>query len=795
MILRELRFAIRGLGKAPGFTAGTIVMLALGMTLCTTALVVVKAYLLSGMPYPAADRLFWIRYAVPGQQGPRDMEKLDWTSLNDVLEHPVAWDLDMFYLLGGSGAESAPGAWVTPGFVQGLGIAPALGHGFTEDAFREGGPNQVLISHRLWASRFGLDPAITGRTFSAYVSDRPNEAESFTIVGVLPETFWHINPYTEVLAPLRAPSFPYMARLRAGVSASDAAARITQLVRSGAVAVPEGWTATLESAANAHVAAIRPTLRTISIGAAMVFLVACANVAGLLLVRANRRGREIAVRAALGAGRAALARMLLLEGLVLAAAASGASLLLTYLLMGPLAPAAQQQLGRSAPGGTAAFTIDLTVLLFTVAVGACTAVVCSLVPLGATFRPQPLGSLGTRAATEGPRSRRFRSALIAVEIAASLSLLAGSALMLRSVARMLEVDLGFSAEQVLNASVTLRQNRYPDAASRGAAFERMVTALEEMPVIQTAALSNAWPVQQPTLIEVQAAGVPSSAARAAIHGVTDAYFETMSIPLIAGRGLSDRDRAGSEPVAVISSALARRLWPDGAAIGSGVAVPQARERGEPVTVTRRIVGIVADVRQGPGDEELADVYVPMLQAPTRFAFVLAKTHGDPALALPAVRETFRSIDPELSLDRARGMQGLVDALTARPRFMTILLGSLAAVAALLALAGVYGVVAYAVRQREREIAVRLAVGASPAQVVGLFVREGGIVVGAGLALGIVITLAATRVIASELFGVSPRDPAALGAAILAFGLAGLVAVWAPARRAAHTDPAVALRAD
>ncbi len=796
MIPRELRFALRSLLQARGFTVGVIAVLALGLTLCTTAMVVVKAYLLSGMPYPAAERLYWIRYAAPGQPGPSEMEKLDWTSLDDVLEHPVAWDLDMFYLLGGQGAESAPGAWVTPGFVRGLGIAPAFGPGFDDAAFRPGGPNLALISHRLWVNRFGRDPAVVGRRFDAYVSDRPNEAESFTIAGVLPEGFWHINPYTDILAPLRAPTFPYLARLRPGVTPADAAAQISALVRAGGGTLPDGWAVTLESAHDAHVAQLRPTLRAVSIAAGLVLLVGCANVAGLLLVRSTRRQREIAVRAALGAGRGAIARMLLLEGLLLAATASVLALALTYGIVEWLAPAAQQQLGRSAPGGTTAFSIDLAVLAFAAAVGAGTAVLCSLVPLAAALRPQLLGALGgnSRTATEGPRSRRIRSALIALEIAASLTLLAGSVLMLRSVGRMVDVDLGFEATHVLNASLTLRQNRYPDAPSRAAVFERMTAALASMRAVRAAALTNAWPVQQPGLVPVERTAAGAS-AQASLHGVTASYFETLSIALIAGRPFTAADRSGSEPVAIISASLARTLWPEGTAIGAILNVPQARDGGEPLPVTRRVVGIASDVRQGPADQETADVYVPMLQAPTRFAFALVRTHGDPAASLPAVRETFRSIDPELSLDRARDMQGLVDALTARPRFLATLLGSLASVAALLALAGVYGVVAYAVRQREREIAVRLAVGASPQQVVGLFLRQGAAIILAGLAVGTGLTLASSRVIASELFGVSARDPLALLTAVVAFGAAGLLAVWSPARRAAHTDPAAALRTE
>jgi hypothetical protein len=227
----EIRLATRALLKARGFTVTAVATLGLGMALCSIAMVVVNAYLLTELPYPMADRLHWIRYGAQGQPQPRDMESLDWRSLDDVIEHPVAWDLDMFYLLGGEHAETAPGAWITRGFAEGFGIQPALGRGFDESAFAPGGENVVMISHQLWTTRFGSDPNVIGRTFTAYVSDRPDEAERFAIIGVLPSQFWHVNPYTDILAPLRAPTYPYMARLRPGVSAAAAAARVTSLVR------------------------------------------------------------------------------------------------------------------------------------------------------------------------------------------------------------------------------------------------------------------------------------------------------------------------------------------------------------------------------------------------------------------------------------------------------------------------------------------------------------------------------------------------------------------------------------
>ena len=726
------------------------------------------------------------------------MAALDWRSLDDVIEHPIAWDLDAFYMLGGEHVEMMPGAWVTEGFVRGLGIQPALGRGFDADAFAPGAPNVVLISDRLWVSRFGADPNIVGRTFTAYVSDRPDEAEHFTIIGVMPRGFWHINPYTEILTPLRAPTYPYMARLRAGVTPTDAASRITALVTGGASTVPQNWAASVVSAHANHVQAVRPVLRAVSGAAALVLLVGCANVACLLLVRATRRQKEMAVRVALGAGRGAIARMLLAEGILIAGTASLLALLLTRLTLDAIAPTIQLQLGRSAPGGLPAFAISLRTLAVTAGIAFATAVLCAVVPLVTALGAPVAGRLqtGSRTMTEGTSSQRIRAGLIAVQVALSLTLLCGSALMLRSVLSLVRIDLGFDAERVLNSSITLRQNRYPDETTRAAVFERLIAGVRGIAGVEAVGLTTAWPVQQPTAQAIERRdGSARTTVRAAIQGVSDGYFTTLAIPTRGGRTFTAADRLGSAPVAIVSEALARQLWPDGRAIGQRIAVPQGQTNGPPVPIDREVVGVVGNVRQGATDVDLADLYVPMLQTPTRFAFVLVRTAGGPASWLTSVRSAVRDVDPELAVDRAQPLQLAVDAVTARPRFLTSLLGGFAAIAALLALVGVYGVIAYAVRQREREIAVRLAIGADPARITGLFVRQGAIILLAGLALGSVGVMAAGRLIESQLFGVTPRDPLALAVAVAAFAGAGLFAIWWPSRRAGSLDPAVALRAE
>lgn len=800
----DLRHAVRSLMHARGFTASVVMILGLGLTLSTTAMVVVNAYLFSNLPYPSADRLYQVRYAVPGQDAPRRMETLDWNSLADVVEHPVAWDLDAFYLLGGENAEMVPGAWVTPGFVEALGIRPAIGRGFDASAFHAGSNNVALISHRLWQTRFGGDPGAIGRTFTAYVSDRPKEAEAFTVVGVLPQDLWHFNPYTDILAPLRAPTSPYMVRLRPGVTPARAAARITSLVASGAVNVPQNWSAEVVSAHGQYISSVRPLLRTVTTAAALVLLVACSNVATLFLIRATRRRKEIAVRSALGAGRGAIARMLITEAVVVGVAASVLAWFATIFTLDAIAPLVQEQLGRNAPRGLRATAIDARILIAALGTGIVTTVICALAPLVALLRragskdPAYVRALQAegRTSTDGAGTQRTRTALIALEIAVSVALVTGSALMIRSVAAMLRTDLGFATERVLNVSVTLRQNKYPDTASRMALFERMSTRLSAVPGVEAVAMTTAWPLQQGRLIPLT---IPDAAAeagtRAAVQSVNDGYFSTLRVPILVGRAFTPSDRLGAEPVVIVSETLARRLWPAGNAIGNRIVIPDDRDDADPVPVSRLVVAVVRDVKQFPADADLAEAYVPLLQPPGRFVFALVRTAGAPEDWLPQIRTAYRDIDPEIAIQRSRSLATVMNEMTARPRFLTWLLTSFALIAAVLALIGAYGVIAYAVRQREREIAVRLAVGADPARITRLFLRQGSWILAVGLAVGIAVVLAGGRLLESQLFGVTARDPLTVTAAAAAFACAGLAAIWWPARRAATTDPALALRAE
>ena len=796
-LLSDVRHAVRTLQRTRGFTVVAIGTLGVGLALCVAVAVLVNAYLVRGLPYPQSDRLYSVRYAPPGTPGPTGMQKLDWTSLSDVIELPIAWDLDVFNLRGGPYPEALQGTWVTPGYVEGFGIQPAIGRGFLPTDFETGRPAVALISHGLWQSRFGAQPDVLGRTFDAFMNDRPNEVESFTIIGVLPERHWHLNAFTEVLAPLRAPSFPYMVRLHRGVPPEHAAERMAALIRAGGSAMPAGWRPELISTHTEYVREIRPLLISVATATGLVLLIACANVAVLLMVRATHRRREIAVRKALGASGGQITRVVLAETLVIGGAATALGLGMAYAIVTALAPVMDVYLGRPAPGGAGALAVDALAVAAAIAAGLATVGVCSIAPLWASIRTPVSLALtgGQKGATEGPAQRRARSALIVVEVAACLALLVGAGLTIQSALRILDVDMGLRTDDVLVGSVTLRQRSYPDAPSRLRFYERMQALTGEISGVRGVAFTASWPLQQAMQREMGAGETASGfPLRAGLVAVSPGYFDTLSVPLRDGRAFTAQDRVGTEPVAIVSATLARRLWPDRSAIGEELRVaPPAGAPATARTLVAGVVGVVGDIRHAHADNDLADAYVPMLQYPSSSTFMYVRAPGRLTSIEQELRRALARIDSELALGRPQSLGDILDRQRAGTRFLASLLVVFAAFAAALALVGIYGVIAYTVRQREREIALRIAIGAGRGAITALFLRQGAIVLACGLALGVGGALAIGRVLEAQLFGVGPAEPRVIAAAAIAFALCALVAVGWPARIAASTDPAATLK--
>jgi putative ABC transport system permease protein len=795
---RDVLYASRALRRHPGFALVATATLGAGLALCLTVVTVANAYLVRPLPYPAAERLYSL---VPGSPDlPRHLADVDWAAVDGLVDQHIAWDLDVFFLLGGAFPEAAPGAWITPGFVQGFGLRAERGRVLDAADFTAAGPVPVMISHRLWTSRFGSDPNVIGRSLTAYVSDRPDEPETLTIVGVVAADFWHLNIYTEIFAPLRGPFYPYVVKLRDGVDAGSAADRINALVRASDGALPSQWRVTLVPAQARYTEEMRPLLKAVAVSAGLVLLIACANIAVLLLVRTARRHHELAIRMALGASRARLVRLLGFEALLLGGIATSLGLGASTLLASTLASVVEQRLGRRLPGGESALALDGTLLAAALACGVLLTFALTVAPL-VTLWSTAVGSAlktGGRSATDGRTARRLRSVLITGEIAAALALLVGSGLLIRSSMRMLRADAGFNASGVLSTSLGLRLRSYPDAVSRGEFYARLLRHIGDSKWDRPVALSDTWPLQSAHPARVESVGESLAVAEAAVVRVSAGYFDTLGIPFRDGGSFAAQDRIGGEPVVVVSESLALRLWPRARAVGRHLWVPVTDAAGDPAKGTLHlVVGVVRDVRQVGYDDghvrtdtDQLEAYVPFGQNAGQFALVLVRNFPNGPEAL---REALAGLDREAAIGRPTNLGSALEEARSGPRQLAWVLSGFSVFAALLALLGVYSVIAYGVRQREREIAVRLVVGADPRAVTRLFLREGAPLIAGGLAAGALGAAALGQVLRNQLFEVEPVEPGILAAVTVLFAACGYLALWWPARRAALVDPARALK--
>jgi len=793
----DLRIAARTLARQRRLALVATLTLGFGVALCATILTAVNAYLIRGLPYPEADRLHNVTLFVPGIDLPPKLETLDWHSLDDLVDLSISWDLDLFNLRGAPYAEAANSTWVTPDYMEGFGVRTALGRTFEPRDYAADSPSVAIISHRLWQTRFGGDSDVIGRTFESFAIDRPDEIGVFTIVGVLPEQHWHVQAFTDVMAPLKVPNVPYIVRLRDGVSAQTVADRVTALVRSRHD-MPAAWSARVQSMQDAYVLTVRPLLITLAVAAGLVLLIASANVAVLLLIRAAERRSELAVRRALGATSGRVARMIVAEAVVLGGAASALGLLLAQVLVQGLAPLAARQLGRAVPGGPNALHIDGFVLLGVGLAGLTIAFVCSIVPIWASTRSRvSLPLEGSQKGAAGSRGQqRARMLLVTTEIGACLALLISAAVMVQSGLRILNTDIGLRTEGVHTTRLGLRQASYPDPVSRVRLFERVAADAAGVSGLQGIAFTNSWPLQAPEQREVRAVGGGSRPSRAGIQTVSASYFDVVGAPLREGRTFGPRDVVGGPRVVIVSATLAARTWPGQSAVGRRLLVsPSSAAPACTPPNEYEVIGVVADTRHSHTDEDTADMFMAMSQFGTPAPFMYLRTAGDPAGVFADLRSILGRIDGDLVTAALRPLGDILDQQRAGARFLGQVLLVFAGMAMLLALLGLHGVISYAAGQRRREIAIRMAVGASRTSIAALFLRQGAIMVIAGLVAGVGGALALGRLLQSQLFGVRANDPMLIGVTATLFGLCALLASLAPARKAAKADPAEALKGE
>jgi putative ABC transport system permease protein len=814
-VLQDVRFALRTLARRPGFTAVAIATLALGIGANTAIFSVVNAVLLRPLAFPEPDRLLMIRgletaAGEPSNLSPADF--MDYERESRTFARLGAHGWVGFFTVAGREVEPerVGGVNVTEGFFPTLGVQPALGRLFTADEDLPGGPAVVILTHGFWQRRYGGDANILGTTI--LLNARPA-----TVVGVLPESFRHFERYPDREAQLFAPwqfnraepnrsghFIRAVGRLTPEASVESARTELATIAARLERLYPDSNTeqgVVVDPLLDAIVSESRPALLLLAGAVGFVLLVACANLANLLLASGLARQRELAVRASLGAGRGRLVRQLLTESLILGTLGSLAGLLLAYSATRFLTTLSAAGVPRAESIG-----IDLMVLGFTLMLGLATGAVFGLVPAFHLSRADVHETLkeGGRSQTAGPLRRRARDLLVAAEVALSIVLLVGAGLLIRSFVALRAVDPGFARDEVVTMQVAVPTATYKEG-EQIPFYARLIDAVRALPGVREAGATNILPLTEnydSRGIQIEDRPVPiGQAPSIQARSVTSGYFRALGIPLIRGRGFTDRDTAESPLVVIVSDSMARRYWPGENPIGQRITFNSGipRERQQPVggPGSREIIGVVGDVKHlGLDDAETPFFYTPHAQQPSYHAMTLViRTAGDPASLPAAVRRELAPIDPNVPLSQVRTLEAVLAQAVAAPRFRTLLLGLFAGLALILALVGVYGVVGYLVGQRTHEIGVRFALGARASSVVAMLVRQGMTPVVAGMGVGLAGAVAVSRLLGALLFGVASTDIATYAAAAGVLGAAALASTIVPALRVMRIDPVAALRAE
>ena len=794
-MLNDARYAVRQLIKTPGFTLVAILTLAFGIGATSAIFSVVNSVLLQPLPFPNSDALVRIHEIVPqyGRFSVAPASFFDWRQQNTVFEHLIAYSSATATVDAGTGPERVTGAVVSWDTFDMLGVAPALGRAFRQEEDAPGKDGVVVLSHGMWQSRFGGDPAVLGK--SIVMSGTPA-----IVVGVMPADFYFPARTTEYWQPVgmdpagatRGGHFlGVAARLKPGVAVERAGVEMKTIAERLAKQYPESSANESAEVIKMHdqiVGPIRPMLITLFAAVFVVVLIACANVANLLLVRASVREKEIAIRAAMGAGRRRLVRQMLTESLLLSIAGGALGVLLAYLAIAPIQTLSAGSIPRAAD-----IALDGRVLGFAFLLSIVTGIVFGVVPAWQASRAG-LGAV----LKEGGRSssssggRWMRNALLVAEVALSIVLLVGAALLLRSFSRLTGVDPGFRPENVLAFRVALPNPAYPEDHNKAAFYDTLIEKLESTPGIESAGMVQALPMRGGYVLSFELEGRPPfepGADNSANHRVVSPdYFKTLGIPLKSGRFLSDRDAMDAPMAAVVDEAFVKRHFPNEDPIGRGVDI------GNGTDGYYRIVGVVGDVHYAGLDANSSPtMYVPHKQDVFGTMWLLARTSGDPSQMINTARQTVRDIDAGLPAFSITPLEDVVSESVAQRRFSMLLLGLFAFVALFLAAVGLYGVVSYTVSQRTQEIGLRMAIGAAPTQVMRMVVGSGMKLALLGVVLGIVAALGLANLVASMLFGVTPFDPVSYGLTAAVLLTVAALACYLPARRAMRVDPIIAMR--
>jgi len=799
----DLRYAIRLQRKNPGFTIVAVIALALGIGANTAIFSVVNTVLLRPLPYKDPERLVmvWEEATKAGypQDTPTAANFVDWRTQNQTFEGMAAITDDSFNLTGTGDPERLVGQRVSTDLFPLFGVEPQIGRVFTAAEDQPGNERVVLLSYGLWQRRFGGDAGIVGKTLQL-------NGAGYTVVGVMPARFQFPTADDEVWVPVAFTQedaanrnrhyLRVVGRLKPGVTLAQAQADMSTIATRLQQQYPQTNTdlgAVITPLHEHLVGDIRPALLILLGAVGLVLLIACANVANLLLARAAVRQKEIAVRVALGARRSRLIRQFLTESVSLSLLGGLVGLVISYVGLIVLKAFIPENISQAR-----AISIDYKVLGFTLLVSVATGLIFGLAPALQSIRFNQAETLkeGGRDAATGGSGKRLRSLLVMAEVAISLVLLIGAGLLINSFLRLRNVDPGFRAENLLTMKIVLPEPKYEKKVQRSAFYTDVIQRVQSLPGVRSAAVTTNLPLyRQGNSISISIEGKPEPPPGQediiVTRIISPGYFDTMSIPLLKGRQLTDQDTDDSPNVVVISEGMARRYWPGEEAVGKRIAVGRIRSPEDWI----QVVGVVKDVRQF---ELTADPKPQMYLTHRQFGFfdaqdLVVKTDVDSASMANAVRKAVWEIDKDQPVSNIRAMETILADSIARQRFSMLLLAIFASVALVLAAVGIYGVMSYSVAQRTHEIGIRMALGAQTSAVLKLAVGYGLKLVLAGIAIGLVAAFALTRVMSTLLFGVTATDPTTFTLISLLLVAVAAIASYIPARRATRVNPIIALR--
>ncbi|MBK9316619.1 MAG: ABC transporter permease [Acidobacteria bacterium] len=811
-LIQDVRYGLRSLLKNRSFTIIAVVALAIGIGANTAIFSVFNSILIKPLPYQDADRLVILYHHYPKLELKASVSAVGYNHYQknvksfESLGAFTGWAAN---LTGIDSPERLTGGAVTHTFFSTLGVKPIKGRAFLAEEEQAGKNRVVVVTDGLWKRRFGADPNLVGKSIML-------NGENHTVIGIMPPEFQFGSEFgqqVEIYSPtvftppqLDTNNWGFeflfaLVRLKPGVSIEAAQTELDtiatgvrrQYMGETGTSLAGNWTLLLENFRENIVGDIRPALNILMVAVGLVLLIACANVANLLLARASGRQKEMALRSALGAGRGRIIRQLLTESVLLAIIGGACGLLLAYGGIKLLVALSPDNIPRTNEVG-----IDILALIFTIGISILTGLIFGVAPAWQISRTDLHETLKEGGRTGTSQARRgIRNLLVVVEVAIALVLLIGAGLLIRSFLKVQQIDPGFRPDQLLVMQLALPETKYPEPADRDRFYQSMVQKVRAIPGVQEAGISTSVPMSGSNAsasftIEGREVAQGEMSPWGNRWSAGQTYFQTMAIPLIKGRYFEERDSADSPLVAIIDITMARKFWPNEDPLGKRISFSRD-DNGE--RSWREIVGVVGHVKQkGLEGDSPVQYYIPHRQIPSSNVYLAIRSRqADPSSLTGVVRNEIQSIDRELPVFKVTTMEQLVAASIMQRRFAMVLLGAFAFIALLLAAVGLYGVMSYSVAQRTHEIGIRMALGARESSVLGMVIRQGMLLTLIGLVMGLVIAFALTRVMASQVFGIGTTDPLTFSLLSGSLLVVAFLASYIPARRATRVDPMIALR--